>query len=391
MKGHSTPVLFRPAGLAIICQLLTTGSALAIPTYAWQYKLSCSACHSPVPKLMQFGESFAANGFQLEGIEMPNSILQTGDSSLSLMSELPLAVRFDGFARILPDQEQKTDIEWPFVMKIFSSGQIKKDISYFFYFLMNEGGSITGVEDAFLYFNDIAGQKLDITVGQFQVADMIFKRELRPTFEDYQIYEIRPGMTKADLTYDRGIIVDYTLPSETDLFVSVLNGNGIGPSTDGLYDSDRYKNFCGRVAQPITSSVTIGAVGYLGKESTAGALNRFSMIGGDASFAFGRFELLGQYLHRHDANPFFLGAKDSTINSDGGFAQLMYAPAAEKSDWYVFLLYNNVRSDIEEVKYHSLVGNFTYMVSRNFKLTGEYGYDIERAKHSMTFGFMTAF
>lgn len=391
MKGHSTPALLRSAGIVVISLLGTTGTAWAIPTYARQYNLSCSACHSPVPKLTQFGESFAANGFQLEGIEMPNTILQTGDSSLSLMRELPLAVRFDGFARILPDHEQKTDFEWPFVMKIFSSGEIKKDISYFFYFLMNEGGTITGVEDAFLYFNDIAGQKLDITVGQFQVADMIFKRELRPTFEDYQIYEVRPGMTKADLTYDRGIILNYTLPSETDLYFLALNGNGIGPSTDGLYDSDPFKNFCGRVAQPLGSSITIGTVGYLGKESLQGSINRLSMVGGDASFAFDRFELLGQYIHRHDANPFFLGAKDSTINSYGGFAQLMYAPAAEKSDWYVFLLYNNVRSDIEEVKYHSLAGNFTYMVSRNFKLTGEYGYDIEQAKHSVTFGFMTAF
>lgn len=365
--------------------------AFSIPTYARQYNLSCAVCHSPVPKLTPFGKEFEANGFQLTGMERENATVQTDDSSLSLLRELPVAIRFDGFARIQPGENQKTDIEWPFVMKIFSSGQIKKDVSYFFYFLMNEEGAIPGVEDAFLYFNDIVGQRLDVTVGQFQVADMIFQRELRPTFDDYRIYEVKPGSTKADLTYDRGIILNYTLPSETDLSLSVVNGNGIGPSTDGFYDSDPYKNFVARVRQPVTSSLSIGTLGYLGKESTSDNLNTFGMIGGDATLAFDKFELLGQYIHRHDANPFFLAGRDSSINSYGGFAQLMYAPNLNMSDWYAFLLYNNVRSDIEELKYQSIASNVTYLISRNLKLTFEYSYDIERDKHRITFGFMTAF
>ncbi len=379
------------SALVLVLLAVNTERASALPTYARQYHVSCNMCHSPVPKLTPAGDEFAASGFQLKELESKNPTIPTSDSTLSLVSQLPVAVRFDGFARVLPDEDQKTDLEWPFVMKIFSSGQIKEDISYFFYFLMNEGGNITGVEDAFLYFNDIAGQKLDITVGQFQVADMIFKRELRPTFEDYQIYQTKPGLSKADLTYDRGIIVNYTLPSRTDLFFSVLNGNGIGPSTNGLYDSDPYKNFVARIAQPVNSSVFLGTIGYLGKERITGVDNTFSMIGADGTLAWDKFELLGEYVYRHDANPFFLAGKDSVVNSSGGFAQLMYAPQLNQSSWYLFLLYNNVRSDIEELKYQSLAGNFTYLLSRNFKLTAEYGYDLERSKHSITVGFMTAF
>lgn len=128
-----------------------------------------------------------------------------------------------------------------------------------------------------------------------------------------------------------------------------------------------------------------------GKESISGNINAFSMIGGDATLKFDKFELLGQYVYRHDTNPFLLVGRDSTINSRGGFLQLMYAPNLNKSDWYLFLLYNNVRSDLEELEYQSVAGNFTYIISRNFKFTGEYGYDIERSKNSITFGFMTAF
>ena len=136
----------------LISILIISADGLAIPTYARQYHLSCSHCHSPVPKLNSFGDAFAANGYQLKGLEDPAARIETSDSTLSLMRELPVAVRLDGFARIQPNEGQKSDMEWPFIMKLFSSGQIKQDISYFFYFLMNEGGDITGVEDAFLYF-----------------------------------------------------------------------------------------------------------------------------------------------------------------------------------------------------------------------------------------------
>jgi hypothetical protein len=151
------------------------------------------------------------------------------------------------------------------------------------------------------------------------------------------------------------------------------------------------KNLVARLRHPLSSSLTIGTLGYLGTEDILGNINRFSMIGGDALISVGKFELLGQYLHRHDANPFGLDGRDSTINCTGGFAQLMFAPNSNQSTWYLFLLYNNVRSDIEEIRYQSLAGNFTYMISRNFKLTSEYRYDIEHAKHSLTLGFMTAF
>ena len=39
-------------------------------------------------------------------------------------------------------------------------------------------------------FNNVFGSELDISVGQFQVSDPLFKRELRLPFEDYQVYSI---------------------------------------------------------------------------------------------------------------------------------------------------------------------------------------------------------
>ena len=376
----------------IVSLAYVTEEAASIPAYARKYDMSCNVCHSPVPKLKPFGEAFAANGYQLKDKEPPRFTRETGDSKLLLMRELPLALRLDGFARYLPGNTPESDIEWPYILKILSSGQIANNVSYFLYFLFNERGEVAGVEDAFVYFNDVGKVPLDITIGQYQVADPIFKRELRPTFEDYVIYTVKPGLSKADLTYDRGVILNYTLPTGTDLFGSVVNGNGIGGTFNGSnFDSDPYKNLFFRLAQEVDTSLSLGTLAYLGKERDLGMINDFYMLGGDAKVSVGHFELGVQYMHRTDMNPFFLGSGASTIKSQGGFAQLMFAPDLDRSDWYVFLLYNKIESDVASLNYHTMTGNFSYLLARNFKLMGEYTYDLEQEQHRVTVGFVTAF
>ena len=229
-----------------------------------------------------------------------------------------------------------------------------------------------------------------VSIGQFQVADPIFKRELRPTFEDYAIYTIRPGMTKADLTYDRGLILNYSLPTNTEVLASVLNGNGIGAASNS-FDSDPYKNFFFRVAQKVDSTIMVGALGYLGKERENDAINDFTMLGGDATVSIGKFELAAQYVYREDKNPFFLAQGATKVKSQGGFAQLTFSPEYDRSPWYIFLLYNHVDSDLAELKYRTMTGNFSYMLARNFRLLAEYTYDLEQERHLLTFGFSTAF
>ena len=81
----------------------------------------------------------------------------------------------------------ETDLQTPLNLKILSGGPISNKISYYFYFFLFERGEIGGVEDAFVYFNDIANVPVDAAVGQFQVSDAMFKRELRLEYQDYAI------------------------------------------------------------------------------------------------------------------------------------------------------------------------------------------------------------
>jgi hypothetical protein len=72
--------------------------AFAIPAFARKYRLSCTTCHAPAaPALKPYGDEFAGNGFRLEEEQSPRYYMDTGDDKLSLLRELPVAVRLDGF------------------------------------------------------------------------------------------------------------------------------------------------------------------------------------------------------------------------------------------------------------------------------------------------------
>ena len=62
MKRWVAPIL---AAVGLI--LAVASKASAHPGFARKYKMSCTACHSPVPKLNDFGERFRTNGYQLPG------------------------------------------------------------------------------------------------------------------------------------------------------------------------------------------------------------------------------------------------------------------------------------------------------------------------------------
>ena len=89
--------------------------------------------------------------------------------------KLPLAFRLEGFASYNFNNEGKTDFSAPFVVKILSGGELSDKISYYFYFLFNERGSVAGIEDAFLMYHDLFSSGINFYIGQFQVSDPTFQ------------------------------------------------------------------------------------------------------------------------------------------------------------------------------------------------------------------------
>lgn len=373
----------------------------AIPAFARKYRMSCTTCHAPLPRLKEYGDEFAGNGFVLKDKDAPGYFVDTGDRNLSLIRDWPIAARLEGWIRHESSTGNETDLSVPMNLKLLSGGSLGKNIAYYFYFYLSERGEVAGVEDAYIMFNDLLGQDLDVYVGQFQVSDPLFKRELRLTYEDYFVYTMEPGLSNMNLKYDRGIMITYGAPTGTDVIFEIFNGNGLAEAEgpEHIYDDDKYKNVFGRVSQGIGEYLRIGAFGYYGKEAdiaedtAVGAfVNEAWMIGGDATLGYGPVELNLQYIERRDDNPgvYAADAVGDEIESRGGLAELIVWPDGDQSKWYGAALFNYAESDIETT-YNRLTGHLGYMVFTNLRLTAENTYDIENEENRFMLGFVAAF
>src|SRR6056297_2574817 len=222
--------------------LMLCEQADAIPAFARKYGISCMTCHAPAaPKLKDYGDTFAGDGFKLTDYQAPRYFQDAGDEKLSLIRNFPIALRMDGYVQAEISGDGKTDLSAPYLLKLLSGGEITDHLAYYFYFYMDEHGEVAGVEDAYLMYDNLLNTGLDIYLGQFQVSDPLFKRELRLTFEDYEVYTSQIGLSDFNMKYDKGVMLTYSLPSSTDFMVEVVNGNGLAEfGSGGFFDKDPY-------------------------------------------------------------------------------------------------------------------------------------------------------
>ena len=375
-----------------VCFLaLAVTDAFAIPAFARKYDMSCSTCHHPAPKLKPYGDEFAGNGFVLADKEAPRAFRETGDEDLMLLREVPFAIRLEGYGRWQSNPSGKTDMQWPYLVKLLSGGQIAKNISYYFYFFFGERGEVAGLEDAFIMFNNVFKSELDIYVGQFQVSDPLFKRELRLTLEDYQIYRVKPGLTSANLTYDRGLMLTYGFPTGTDIVVEVLNGAGIGPADAARsFDRDKYKNTAFRLSQDLGEHLRLGGFVYWGREASLDLTNSLWMAGPDLTVSVENVDLNVQYMERRDDNPYFL-AVGHQLKTRGAFAELTVTPGGDKGRWYATALYNWVDSEQGALDYQTITGHVGHLLARNFRIVAELTHDVKAKASTFSVGFVSAF
>jgi hypothetical protein len=396
-----------PAVLVIF--ILIAGEARAIPAFARRYRLSCSTCHAPFPKLKDFGEDFAGSGFILKEEEKERDYVTAGDDLLWLNRTFHLSVRFDAYAMYDQDTDVETDLQSPWGLKLMSGGALYKNIGYYFYFYMSERGEVAGIEDAYIHFDDLFGVPLDVMVGQFQTSDPLMKRELRLTFEDYNIYKSRVGLARTNLAYDRGIMLVYGIEKTgTDLVGILVNGNGKEEAGGNRkFDRDKFKNYGFRLAQSVGEYVTIGGYYYRGKESAADSAglvreNALSYWGPDINLAAGPVEVTAQYLERKDSDPLFRGGE--SVKTRGMVVEVILAPGGDRSRFLLTGLYNRIESDLDDLDtgllasfgsdpmaYHTATLSATYLVARNLRLIAEYTRDLEREANRFILGMVSGF
>lgn len=387
---------------AVLLVLIPPQHSRAIPAFARKYQISCQVCHSPaLPRLKPFGDEFAGNGFRLTEYESPRYFIPTGDDKLSLFRELPIAIRLDGFVTYNFGDQGSADFGAPFVLKILSGGEISDKLSYYFYFLLNERGSVAGVEDAFVIYNDFLGSGINLYLGQFQVSDPLFKGELRYTLESYRIYGSAPGTSSVDLKYDRGIIFDKEFSTGTTVVGEIINGCGIGEAGEGyLFDKDKYKNFMLRLNQSVGKFLSIGFFGYTGREMIYdifyGGPSDIRMFGPDITIDIDEKLIINaQYVRRTDSRVVVEGFPSSLLEdvvTDGAFAEIIYAPKGDMSKWYLTGLINWVESDFDALDYASATLHAGYLLRRNMRVVGEFTQQFRGPDYGkVNVGVITAF
>jgi len=378
---------------------------MAIPAFARKYNMSCKTCHAPIPRLKAYGDDFAGNGFVLSDQEAPRYYVPTGDDELSLIREFPLAVRMDGFLSYNLGNDEKPDLATPYLFKLMSGGEIFENVAYYFYFYMSERGEVAGVEDAYVMFNNLFGIDFDLYLGQFQVSDPLFKREVRLTLEDYRAYTSTPWFSNASLKYDRGIMATLGLETGTDIIVEIINGNGLSRGdANHVFDNDKYKNFVGRISQDIADFLRIGVFGYMGNESlvksfnetSTGIENEVMMFGPDATIGYDDIlELNFQYVMRQDKPEFStdVGIGDEVM-TNAALAELVFMPNGDDSKWYGVGMFNWVDSDLELLNYQAASLHLGYIFKRNMRMVTEVTYNMTDTDNSfaeISIGIVTAF
>jgi len=139
------------AAVLIACSAI---EAQAIPVFAHRYGFSCQQCHTPVPHLNPFGESFRKSGFianQRQTGAFPIAVkINTIYSSAATSEHLPKAIVDE--------------------VELLSGGQWRQRYSYFLEQYLVDGGKAGHTRDMWLQYNAAPTQSANsfrVRGGQF--------------------------------------------------------------------------------------------------------------------------------------------------------------------------------------------------------------------------------
>lgn len=377
--------------------------AKAIPAFARQYDISCNVCHVAYPRLNAFGEQFAANNMR-----MPNwrekTTVDVNDDMLALPKFLPLALRAQAFVQGREGEEVEPgvgftgndsdlDFQAPYLIKLLSSAPLSDHITYYFYGIFAEKGQngTTLIEDAWFRHDDTFGTGIGTQLGQFQISDLMFPRETRMTFQDFQAYRM------AGITYDRGVLFDRGA-GPFDIGVGAMNGNGISESfnvnspgyrrPDRLFDNDTSKTFFARIGADV-GPIGIGVLALAGEQKSASdALGTGTGMRDTDKRVYGvdLSGTIGQKIHWfvqalwNEWDGFLDAAPTEDYTWSGGFAGIDYI---HSDRWVYSMLYNyddagdfeDTGTIFEGIEMNSLTLAASYYFMRNVKGIIEANYD----------------
>jgi hypothetical protein len=353
--------LSRPSAAAAIAPLVMTVFALvsgtyavsvpsaeAITAFARKYTMNCAVCHTAPPRLNTFGERFLENGYQLPGTEDGGITAKKhlGDLSLDDFANHTGGrlrgnmLRSHNFKRQSPPAAEagtvhnNSELGFPEIFSLFTAGSLTKNIGFFTELESNMEESSTGIERAFVTFNNLGGTNVaNIRIGRMDPSatfsfstlrqqlelvgesmntstDTVQRAGLFPLAASAKFYGLRNRSGTAISPYAPSL---YNAVAETgievrgrpfgDWFmyqVGMLNG-----ANETFGDSNKGKDFYGAVrfdyARSANFSASLSAFAYLGNSNAtvltgAGQADvNWHRYGMAAHVRYKMFDLYGMY------------------------------------------------------------------------------------------------
>jgi hypothetical protein len=133
--------------------------ASAVPGFARQTGLSCSACHNMFPEINSFGREFKLNGYTLSNM---NTLIEKNDKEeilLKLLSYSPLSAMvqasFTSINTKIPET-QNNNIELPQQLSLFYTGLISPHIGSFIQLTYSGMDGTLGMDNVDIRYNNMA-------------------------------------------------------------------------------------------------------------------------------------------------------------------------------------------------------------------------------------------
>jgi len=217
--------LFRVTGRGIVLGALLIGAitvltpveSQALPAFARKYDMTCSVCHTRMPRLNFFGQRFLENGYQIPGTMDGASVkkkLLGGSKGATLgkvSNYMAVRLRADverfGFNdKEATESDDKVRIQTPDVINIFFAGTAAKNISFFFETEYNTREDFEGImfERANLILTNLGGSPgLNVKIGNFDPASFFsfptHRQQMNPVGPEAETGDFPPDINRIPL------------------------------------------------------------------------------------------------------------------------------------------------------------------------------------------------
>lgn len=147
--------------------------ALAIPSYARQTGLSCTACHTVFPALNSFGRDFKLHGYVLTMVKTIKQEIKRKDEDnpkmfLQILANSPVSAMFQtGFTSLnktIPGT-QNNNVEFPQQFSLFYGGQISTNMGSFIQLTLSNGSGTVGLDNVDIRYSNQTNWKTPMVYG----------------------------------------------------------------------------------------------------------------------------------------------------------------------------------------------------------------------------------